>query len=172
MEIEVAARGWLGSEWDSYYPDDLPADWRLDYYANEYFAVLVPYAQWRDASDDELLEWLEQVSDDFRFFWEVERDDAVARDRLQKLRDSSGEFADHWGGTVDTEMDRSQPQPPFKSGQLVLLRLQHVVELRPLRELMEQAMTSEAGRLLVVVEAGAMGSLQAARDLAQLLGSG
>ena len=69
--IEVAAYGWQGAVWDGLYPDDIPEDWRLDYYANEFFAVVVPYAEWQGEEDETLLEWQEQVSDDFRFYWEL-----------------------------------------------------------------------------------------------------
>ena len=169
MEIAVAARGWLGSEWDAFFPQDLPADWRLDYYANEFFAVLVPYTQWRDASDEALLEWLEQVSEDFLFFWEVLRSDDAALTRLQELLDSQALFAEHWGGIVDSEMAELQPQPPIKNEQLALLKLAQPMELRPLRERMEQALQAEAKRLLVLVEAQALESIRPARDLAQLL---
>ncbi len=154
MQIEIAAYGWQGKEWDGYYPDDLPADWRLDYYANEQFAVVVPYADWADEEDETLLEWQEQVSDDFRFYWELPEGDEAALDRLQRLRQDD-EFAAHWGGIV---------------ADVSTLRIEAPLELRPLREAMQQAMAPAAERLLVVVTASAAASLAAARDLGQLLG--
>lgn len=37
MEIDMGALDWMGPDWlASYYPPDLPEDWRLAYYANEY----------------------------------------------------------------------------------------------------------------------------------------
>ncbi|SIO02148.1 hypothetical protein SAMN05443662_1178 [Sulfurivirga caldicuralii] len=41
--IEVGARGWACQD---YYPEDLPEEWQLDYYANAFSALLVPQAQW------------------------------------------------------------------------------------------------------------------------------
>ncbi len=42
--IEVGARGWACQD---YYPEDLPEDWQLDYYSNDFSALLVPQSQWR-----------------------------------------------------------------------------------------------------------------------------
>ncbi len=41
--IEIGAMGW---DCRDFYPDDLPEEWRLDYYANHFSALLVPSAQW------------------------------------------------------------------------------------------------------------------------------
>jgi len=39
-ELVVGARGWEHAQWlETYYPDDLPEDWQLDYYANEFGCV-------------------------------------------------------------------------------------------------------------------------------------
>ena len=51
-----------------YYPDDLPRDWQLGYYANELSAVLLPVAGWRDVAQDQLAEWAEDVHPGFRFY--------------------------------------------------------------------------------------------------------
>lgn len=79
MELELATYGWEGSAWDALYPDDLPTDWRLDYYANEYAAIVVPAASWGGATIDEASDWLEQVPDGFRFYWEVADADGAVR---------------------------------------------------------------------------------------------
>lgn len=169
MAIEVAAHGWQGSEWDHFYPEGLPADWRLDYYANEFFAVVVPYSEWSTQEDDELLGWQEQVSDDFRFYWELPADEVEACARLQRLLNDEA-FAAHWGGAVDL----TQPPPlslsPFAPESLALLRVEQNRELRPLRQEMEAAMEQGGVRLLVMLEAAAAGTLHPARDLALLLG--
>lgn len=169
MEISIAARGWQGAEWDGYYPDDLPADWRLDYYANEFFAVLVPHAAWRSAHDEALLEWQEQVSDDFRFFYEVDGagEDEVAR--LQQLL-KDDDFSAHWGGIVTASSPCSQS--PFEGESVNVLNLSEPMALRPLREAMESAIKAAGSRLLVVVEPEAASTMRSARDLAQLLGGG
>ncbi|MEN8170265.1 MAG: hypothetical protein ABFS08_08585 [Pseudomonadota bacterium] len=171
MEIEIAAYGWQSREWDRFYPEDMPADWRLDYYANEFFAVVVPYSEWSVQADDELLAWQQQVSEDFRFYWEQPCGEDVAAARLQALM-ADAEFAAHWGGVVDIAAVSPLPQPPFGGESLAVLRQQKNSELRPLREELEQAMAQEGSRLLVVVEAAAAETLRPARDLALLLGGG
>jgi hypothetical protein len=65
--LMLAAVGLEGPGWDSeYYPDDLPEDWRLGYYANEYPGVLIPAAVW--AEDPDVAQWLEDVSEGFVFY--------------------------------------------------------------------------------------------------------
>jgi hypothetical protein len=171
MEIEIAACGWRGTEWDNFYPDDLPAEWRLDYYANEFFAVAVPYQEWSQAADEVLLSWMQQVTDDFRFYWELPLEAVAGRSRLQRLQ-WEGMFAAHWGGVVDFAASSPLVQTPFSQERLALMLLQQGMGLRPLRQAMEGAMAQGGSRLLVVVAATALGSLRPARDLALLLGGG
>jgi uncharacterized protein YecE (DUF72 family) len=171
MDIDIAAYGWQGREWEHFYPDDLPADWRLDYYANEFLALLVPHHEWSVQGDNELLAWQQQVSDEFRFYWEVPSDAVEASLRLQRLL-IEGEFAAHWGGVVDFSAVSPLNQSPSSEKSLTLLRLQQPMELRPLRRKMEEAMVLGGSRLLVIVEAAAADSLRPARDVALLLGGG
>lgn len=171
MEITIAACGWLGPEWDHFYPDDLPAEWRLDYYANEFLAVMVPYVEWSVAADEVLLAWPQKVADDFRFFWELPPEAVAACARLQRLR-GEDEFAAHWGGVVDFAAAPPLSQTPFGHERLALLRLQHNMGLRPLRQAIDGALGQGEAHLLVVVEASAADSLRATRDLALLLGGG
>lgn len=74
METEnliIAARGWRHKHWlGTYYPDDLPEEWQLTYYANDFSAVLVPDDYWDDERGYELDNWLDAVGDDFRFYLE------------------------------------------------------------------------------------------------------
>ncbi len=47
--IKLGACGWNHGHWQGrFYPDDLPVDWRLSYYANEFSAVLLTEKQWRE----------------------------------------------------------------------------------------------------------------------------
>ncbi len=154
--IEVAAYGWQGGPWDGFYPEDIPDAWRLDFYANEFFAVVVPWEAWRQADDEELLAWPEQVSDDFRFYWELPEEQGAAAERLQRLSEDDN-FAAHWGGVL---AEASQ------------LRIDEPLELRPLREAIEGALEPGVESLLVVVEPAAAGCLHSARDIALLLGGG
>lgn len=53
------------------YPEDLPYDWRLSYFANESLGVLVPAATWRGADEAELEVWREDTVRRFRFYLEI-----------------------------------------------------------------------------------------------------
>lgn len=56
--------------WDrDFFPEDLPEDWRLDYYANEYSGILIPQDVW--AQDPEVEDWIENISEDFEFHFQV-----------------------------------------------------------------------------------------------------
>lgn len=71
--LEVGARGWDHAAWvGSFYPDDLPAAWRLAYYANEFSSVLVPARQWQCADPGEVAGWAADVPERFVFFVELE----------------------------------------------------------------------------------------------------
>lgn len=69
MSIHLAARAWGHTQWrGAFYPPDLPEDWDLAYYANEFRAVGVPGALWLEASADKLHGWLADTGAGFRFF--------------------------------------------------------------------------------------------------------
>lgn len=68
----VGARGWDCPAWEgAFYPDDLPPEWRLSYYANEFNAVLLPVDLWSLADSDEIESWIDDVHEAFRFFLEL-----------------------------------------------------------------------------------------------------
>jgi hypothetical protein len=68
--LDVAAFGW-DRPWPGLYPDDLPPEWRLDYYSNEFRALLVPYSSWCDADEACWQEWEEELPPQFRLYWEL-----------------------------------------------------------------------------------------------------
>jgi len=61
----------------SYYPHDLPEDWRLGYFANEHAGVYVPRAVWGRATAEMLRSWREDVHGRFGFFLEWPSDAAA-----------------------------------------------------------------------------------------------
>lgn len=67
--------GWKHQAWlNDFYSDDLPEDWRLGFYSNEFPVVYVPAAEWLqvvDSEDEDLSEWTEEVSENFRFILEI-----------------------------------------------------------------------------------------------------
>jgi hypothetical protein len=67
----VAPLGWTElADAGSFYPADLPDDWRLTYYANAFSAVLVPHDLWSVAPTAALAGWRDDVHAGFRFFLE------------------------------------------------------------------------------------------------------
>lgn len=69
MLRSVGSWGWRYPEWekDIFYPDDLPSDWQLSYYSNEFDLVVVPAAYWTsEGYGDE--DWLDDVEQDFVFY--------------------------------------------------------------------------------------------------------
>ena len=72
-DLLLGARDWEHPSWGvDFYPEDLPADWRLSYYANEFQAVMVPTARWMGSSPEDLRQWQEEVPQGFRFYFEVD----------------------------------------------------------------------------------------------------
>ena len=72
-EIIVTARGWSYPSWHgTFYPDDLPEDWQLSYYGNEFSAVVVPASEWVGIDPVEIERWVEDVPEGFLFYLEIE----------------------------------------------------------------------------------------------------
>ena len=70
--IDVVPQGWWAlADADSFYPDDLPREWQLTYFANVFPAVLVPGPLWQQRSEDELASWHADVHPGFRFYLEL-----------------------------------------------------------------------------------------------------
>ena len=67
----IGACGWSHSNWVAdFYPEDLPLDWRLSYYANEFPVVLVTEEEWRLPEAD-ATSWCEESEESFRFVLEL-----------------------------------------------------------------------------------------------------
>ncbi len=72
LGLLIGARGWDHEGWvGDFYPDDLPPDWRLSYYANAFRAALVPAEHLRQADPNQLGEWTADVPESFAFYLEV-----------------------------------------------------------------------------------------------------
>ena len=72
QDILIGARGWNHTSWQGpFYPDDLPEDWRLSYYANEFTTVLVPEDEWIDTDKNDIEQWLNDINEEFIFFFEI-----------------------------------------------------------------------------------------------------
>jgi len=73
--VLMGACGWKHPAWlNDFYSEDLPEEWQLGYYSNEFPVVYVSSMDWLDGSNlenSEMSEWVEDVSDSFRFLLEV-----------------------------------------------------------------------------------------------------
>jgi len=66
--LRVGACGWQHAHWTGdFYPEDLPLDWRLNYYANEFPVVLLPEREWKNGQA-EWQSWLDEVEPGFGFY--------------------------------------------------------------------------------------------------------
>ena len=85
--LQVGTYGWQHESWlDGFYPEDLPADWQLDYFSNAFRLVLVPQSVWGAWSDDELEAVQEAVEAPFYFYFAVEASlDAKLLQRLEEI---------------------------------------------------------------------------------------
>ena len=99
--VRIGTIGWLFDSWDrSYYPEDIPEEWKLGYYANELTAVVVPEEQWKLADPDQLEEMVEDVHEEFGFYFQIKNDWPTA----QECAHLKSIFAENFFGfLVDTE---------------------------------------------------------------------
>lgn len=55
--------------WQSFYPEDLPADWALAYYAHFWRELLMPPGDWTTWVEDP--RWLDQAPEELRLYFQV-----------------------------------------------------------------------------------------------------
>lgn len=68
--------GWQHAEWlNTFYPDDLPSEWQLTYYATAFSCVYLPAPAWSNAATQMIAQWRDDTPERFRFLLEV--NDAV-----------------------------------------------------------------------------------------------
>ena len=84
----LLSRGWNHEAWIDFYPPDLPPEWRLGYYSNEFRAVLIPEAVWRGQPEPAL--WLAEVNDQFLFYLECQRLDRQGLDLIEQAVQNLG----------------------------------------------------------------------------------
>jgi hypothetical protein len=74
--------------WKSFYPEDLPEDWRLAYYGNYWKDLLIPADEWEDFVLDS--RWIADLPDTLRLYFEVPEGLAAPGDPCARLAASLG----------------------------------------------------------------------------------
>lgn len=167
MHVEVAAWGWLGKPWAAAYPDDLPEEWRLDYYANEYDAVVVPSGDWRGQESETLQQWLDEAPEGFRFYWAIAGVDPAPLPALYRDRSDSA-AAGGWLFTPDGSVKAArgdltelaplalgEPQGEYTGNGLKVLAAEKEADLRRLRERLDMLAAQGTDTVLLTVHASA-----------------
>lgn len=85
-ELVIIARGWDHEGWwGRFYPSDLPPDWRLPYYANEFRGAMIPLPSVLGCSPETVRRWVQDIPAGFRFFLELPAQPEAAK-MLVKLK--------------------------------------------------------------------------------------
>lgn len=92
----VPAGWWALADAASWYPDDLPEDWRLGYFANEHVGVYLPFRFWGKVTPVALRGWREDVHGRFGLFLEIPPPAGDASARLEAARDALGNNLVAW----------------------------------------------------------------------------
>jgi hypothetical protein len=70
--VNVGAYGWLHPHWlGGFYHEDMPEEWQLNYYSNEFNCVLVPADYWHAEHGYDCDSWLDDVHENFVFYLEL-----------------------------------------------------------------------------------------------------
>lgn len=97
--LEIGSYGWQHPAWvDTFYPEELPEEWQLPYYANEFRFVLVPVQDWSKADEETLEQWRDDVHEQFRFMFELTPE--AVKNAGQSLDALTERFADVLNGFV------------------------------------------------------------------------
>ncbi len=187
MPFDIVAGHWseLG---DDFYPDDLPAAWRLTYFANAFPAVFVDANHWSGVAEVDLKRWRDEVWAGFLFYLGWPAGGAPGSDCLGRARAALGPalgglVADrgatgvprdlalfHWVG-----VPRSACSPvPAVPGVGVALRFPSALagDLRGARAWLERVRVchGDAATLVVPEVPWSETGLRRLRDLAALMG--
>lgn len=189
--IRLGAFDWRHVSWQGvFYPEDLPEDWQLTYYANVFDAVGLPAQAWLTPSLEVLGAWVADTRPHFRFYLEVPRKlTANLEARLEVLRprlggllvSSGGELeglrgyapvwdtdTTPWSGRLAVAHHWEEAGMPGRAP-LVLLTPQAAMDLRAARRVMEM-LGPQDGVLLLLGPQPEFAKLQALMSLRDLLG--
>ncbi len=71
--VYLGACDWRHPEWvGTFYPGDMPEEWRLAFFQTQYSCVWLGRAMWEGASEAEVSAWLDDTREDFHFLLQSE----------------------------------------------------------------------------------------------------
>lgn len=170
---------WIGVacvDWDNpqlvaakFYPDDIPADWYLTYYANYIMACALSPDKWLNASADELVDWCEQTQDNFWFYLFC---DSV--DQFEQAQQCALKFPSKFAGILLSESSNAH-----LNHDLTLLRMGIEVfnydyaQLRAAKPALIEWLESEGAQThgLVLMSAACAHQVKEVQTLLELLGT-
>lgn len=92
----------LGSHWrqvcreSGFFPDDLPHDWCLSYYSNEFRGLCVAASELLNLEDPQ--EWLEDIPENFLFWFILGEEELNLFNSVDHLAESIRPFSEYLGG--------------------------------------------------------------------------
>ena len=92
-QYHVGSAGWDHADWvGSFYPDDLPPEWRLSYYNNFFTCSYLSYDELSRQDSATLAQWVEDTLERFRFVLQLPRGGAAPGDapKLEVLAPRTG----------------------------------------------------------------------------------
>lgn len=70
--MDIAAYGWEHPQWlGAFYPEDMPEEWRLDYYCNEFSSIVVPSGKWCRTGGAQVDGWASGLGEQTRVYLEL-----------------------------------------------------------------------------------------------------
>ncbi|NWG86340.1 MAG: DUF72 domain-containing protein [Hydrogenophilaceae bacterium] len=70
--VYLGAAGWDHPSWQgAFYPEEMPAEWRLAFYNTLYRCVYLERAAWADLASEIWAQWAQETQEDFRFILEA-----------------------------------------------------------------------------------------------------
>jgi hypothetical protein len=195
--LTFGAVGWNDTQVvDGLYPEDVPYAWRLPCYASHFDTVLVPEADWQEATPEEVARWGEELPSQFWFYLLAER--APDEAHLAQLAAVSRGLGERLGGIVlDGEaagagVSRAAgvpgvalfsaraaagpgrlwtgPQSPCPCGHAGLVRFDAHPSPRALRETLEAFLACQQESWSVLFMRAPVGTFDDARVVGRLLG--
>ncbi|MCK4707419.1 MAG: hypothetical protein KAU21_02295 [Gammaproteobacteria bacterium] len=112
MSCSIGAWGWRHPEWekDVFYPDDLPEDWQLSYYSNEFDLLVVPASDWSAEGYGED-DWLDDVEDKFVFYIDWPFQQLVSQQDYLKCAESCRQLGEQLAAVLVNDSQWQQLGP-------------------------------------------------------------